>query len=167
MKQVSHLITLSVLSAALFLQGCNSVKKSLGIDREPPDPFSVTPSLQPLDMPPDFYTLPTPNPGAPRPQDERAMGAEREKFLGAGQVKPTSSIGQKALLEMAGAEEGQDQLARELNNESRIESAKGKPVLEQLGIKKAKNKDVINPYEEAVDLQEKGIPQNRPIVTEE
>jgi hypothetical protein len=164
-KQVSRLITLSLLSATIFLQGCNSVKKTLGIERDAPDPFSVTPSLQPLDMPPDFYALPTPNPGSPRPQDVKAMGAKKEKVLGANQAQPASSPGQQALLDLAGAEEGQDKLARELDNESRIESAKGKPVLEQLGIKKAKH-NVLNPYEESIELQKKGIPQNRPVVAE-
>ncbi len=167
MKQVSHLITLSLVSGCLLLQGCNSVKKSLGIERDPPDEFSVTPSNQPLDMPPDFFCLPVPKPGMPRPQDVKGLHSTKEQFLGPSKTGASElTPGQKAVLEMAGVEEGQDTIAYELDKESRIESAKGKPVLEQLGIKKAKSKDVINPYEESLDLQKQGIPQSRPIPTE-
>lgn len=156
----SHLIATSLLIGCFTLQGCGSVKKSLGIDRDPPDEFAVTPSIQPLDMPPDFFVLPEPCPGAPRPQDLAAINARNEKFLGSAQGQNELTPGQEALLEMAGVEEGQEIIADELDRESNIERAKGKPILESLGIKKTKKGDVINPHEEAIKLQEQGIPQN-------
>lgn len=162
MIQRSHLIATSLLIGCFTLQGCGSVKKSLGIDRDPPDEFAVTPSIQPLDMPPDFFILPEPCPGAPRPQDLAATNARNEKFLGSKQGNNKLTPGQAALLEMAGAEENQDKIAAELDRESNIEHAKGKPILESLGIKKKKS-DVINPHEEAIKLQEQGIPQNQTI----
>lgn len=160
--QHSRLITLCFLSAILFLHGCHSVKKTLGIERDPPDEFAVTPSNQPLDMPPDFFTLPEPNPGKPRPQDEREAQARNAKLLGANPTEGSLSPGQKALLEMAGTEEGQDQIRGEIDKESRIESTKGKPVLQRLGLQKEKAVgEVINPYEEALELEQKGISQNQ------
>jgi hypothetical protein len=160
--QRSHLIATSLLVGCFALQGCGSVKKTLGIDRDAPDEFAVTPSIQPLDMPPDFFVLPQPNPGAPRPQDIAATNARSEQFLGAQQDEEALSPGQEALLEMAGAEENQDKIAAELDKESNIERAKGKPILESLGIKKKKG-DVINAHEESIRLQEQGIPQNKTV----
>lgn len=162
MIQRSHLIATSLLVGCFALQGCGSVKKTLGIDRDAPDEFAVTPSIQPLDMPPDFFVLPTPCPGAPRPQDVAAINARNEQFLGAQQGKEALSPGQEALLEMAGVQENQDKIAAELDRESNIERAKGKPILESLGIKKKKG-DVINPHDEAIKLQEQGIPQNQTV----
>lgn len=142
-----------------MLQGCNSVKKTLGIDRDAPDEFSVSPSSQPLDMPPDFFTLPKPVPGQPRPQDVKNREASKEKIIGSNQSK-TLSPGQKTILEMAGATGDQDHIRHEVDKESRIEKAKGQPVLEQLGIRKPNSKDeVINPHVEAIELQNKGIQQ--------
>jgi len=156
-----HLVVISLLSGCVLLPGCGSVKKSLGIERDPPDEFAVSPSTQPLDMPPDFFVLPAPEPGTPRPQDVRENNTKKEKILGLRSNKGILTPGQKALLDMAGAEEGQDQVRRQIDEESHIEKAKGKPLLEKLGIKKKSKTDVINPYEETVDLQKKGIPQNQ------
>lgn len=157
----SRLLVVSFVSAAMVLQGCSSVKKSLGIDRDAPDEFCVNPSSQPLDMPPDFFTLPNPEPGKPRPQEVKDMEAKKEKFVGTNTKQQSLSPGQKTILEMAGAEPGKDNIRPEIDNASRIEKAKGKPVLEQLGIKKTDSYEVINPLDEAADLQKKGIPQTQ------
>jgi hypothetical protein len=160
MSSRSRLVTIVLLSGCFFLHGCGSVKKTLGIERDPPDEFSVDPSIQPLDMPPDFFSLPMPAPGAPRPQDVKEMAAKKEKLLGSapGRGEGTASPAQKALLEMAGAEGEQDDIRRQVDEESHIESAKDKPWLEQLGIKKTTLPgEVINPTEETIKLQGQGI----------
>lgn len=155
-QRSSLLIILCILCACL--QGCYSVKKTLGIEREAPDEFAVTPSHQPLDMPPDFRVLPTPKPGSPRPQDVKEMQEKQKKVFGS----PTEegaprTPGQKALIEMAGADEVSGDIRREIDEESRIERARGKPVLEALGVRRSKE-PIINPSEEAIKLQEQGIP---------
>lgn len=158
MTQRLHFVTITLLSGCFLLSGCQNVKKTLGIDRDPPDEFSVNPSIQPLDMPPDFSTLPTPQPGAPRPQDVRELNAKKEKILGSKSSSSSASPGQKALLDLAGAQEGHDKVREEIDAESNIARAKGKPVLEQLGIRKAKPEgDVVNPYEESINLENQGI----------
>lgn len=160
MSSRSRLVTIALLSGCFFLHGCGSVKKTLGIERDPPDEFSVDPSIQSLDMPPDFFSLPMPEPGAPRPQDAREMAAKKEKLLGAAPRagEGTASPAQKALLEMAGAEKEQDDIRRKVDEESHIENAKGKPWLEQLGIKNTTpSGEVINPREETIELQKRGI----------
>jgi|GEM_PF-6629320 len=152
----TRLVTLGLVSSCLLLHGCQSVKRTLGMEREAPDEFAVTPCSQPLDMPPDFFVLPVPRPGALPPQEVKAMQEKREKLMGAGSVKGTSSAGQQALLKMAGTEEGQAQVRGQIDEDSRIESLNGNPLLKTLGIKQQKG-DVVNPAEEAAALQEKGI----------
>lgn len=161
MIQRSPLIALSLLVACLALQGCNSVKKTLGIDRDPPNEYAVTPSAQPLEMPPDFNCLPIPMPGIERPQDRAAREAQDKKFLGSSEVKESSSPGQAALLDMCGIQENQDHIRSEIDTEARIEDKKAKPIVETLGIKKTTPKgDALNPYDESLELQKQGIPPN-------
>ena len=157
----TRLITLGLVSSCVLLHGCQSVKRTLGMEREAPDEFAVTPGCQPLDMPPDFFVLPVPRPGALPPQEVKAMQAKREKLLGKGAPKGTSSPGQKALLQMAGTAEGQDTVRQEVDKESRIESLGDNPLLKTLGISQQKKGDPVNPIEEAAELEKKGIPRSQ------
>lgn len=154
----SYRMTLVLLSAALVLQGCSSVKKTLGIDRDPPKEYTVTPSLQPLEMPPDFACLPTPMPGVERPQDRIAREEQEKKLLGAPRRKEALSPGQKALLNMSGAQPNQDHIRSKVDTEARMGVKKDKPIIETLGLKKSKPEgEAVNPYEEAAELKKKGV----------
>lgn len=169
MTQSFRLPLIALLSGCCLLQACGSVKKTLGIDRDPPDEFAVTPSEQPLDMPPDFFTLPTPDPGAPRPQDVKALEEKRAQVLGVKPQKGSGSEGEQTILQMSGTEEVQKEskdVRRAIDEESRIEHAKsGTSVLETLGVKKKKPAgDVIDPYKEAAELEQQGISQNPNVV---
>lgn len=166
----SRFALIALLSSCCLLQACGSVKKTLGIDRAPPDEFAVTPTMQPLDVPPEFFVvpqsdlvLPQPDPGAPRPQDIKALEEKRNQVLGIKPQNHKASKGEQNILQQAGAEPGQKELRKEIDEESRIEEAKGgHSVLQSLGIKKKQLPgEVVNPYEEAAELQKKGIPQNQ------
>lgn len=159
MIQRSHAIALSLLCASFVLQGCQSVKKTLGIDRDPPKEFAVTPSVQPLEMPPDFSCLPTPMPGVERPQDRIARQQQEEKFLGSTGNKKTLSAGQTALRTMCGIQANQEDIRPIIDTEARREDKKDTTIIEKLGIKKRKKGEVLNPHEEAAELQKQGIPQ--------
>ncbi len=152
----TRLITISLVSSCVLLHGCQSVKRTLGMERAAPDEFAVEPCSQPLDMPPDFFVLPVPRPGTLPPQEVKAMQAKREKLLGGRAAQGTLSPGQKALLNKAGTEEGQAKVRSQIDEESRIESLNGNPLLKTLGIKQPKG-EAVNPAEEAAALQEKGI----------
>jgi len=156
----TRLIALGLISSCIVLHGCQSVKKTLGMEREAPDEFAVTPCTQPLDMPPDFFALPVPRPGALPPQEVKAMQTKREKLLGVGAVKGTLSPGQEALLQMAGTDKRQAQVRGQIDEESHIESLNGNPLLKTLGIKQ-QNGDTVNPVEEAAELQKKGISRSQ------
>ncbi len=161
MSQFNRLVTLSLLSACFWLQGCTSVKKTLGIDRDPPDEFSVMPCSQPLDMPPDFFVLPKPQPGIPRPQDVKAMESKRKELFGGQTKSGVVSPGQAVLLDMAGASNNPEDIRRTIDDEHRKEASKKNPVLETLGIK---SKDtIIDPYEEKKNLEEKKNSQKQTI----
>lgn len=159
MSQFNRLVTLSLLSMCFWLQGCTSVKKTLGIERDPPDEFAVMPCTQPLDMPPDFFVLPEPRPGTPRPQDVKTMEAKRKELFGV-QAKPGAvSPGQTVLLEMAGAPNNQADIRTTIDAEDHRDASKENPILKTLGIKRPRG-DIIDPQEEAKELKKKGISQN-------
>ncbi len=94
---------------ALALSGCSDVRRSIGLDRQSPDEFSVV-SRAPLSMPPDL-SLPRPRPGAARPQDATPTAlAAASVFGGAsrGVAVAGKTPGEAALVAQAGAKSGVD-----------------------------------------------------------
>ncbi len=70
---------LTALAAAPLI-GCGAdTARNLGLTRDAPDEFQVM-TRAPLSMPPDMTTLPTPRPGAARPQ-ERSTRDQAEALL--------------------------------------------------------------------------------------
>ncbi|MEB3701692.1 DUF3035 domain-containing protein [Candidatus Bealeia paramacronuclearis] len=148
----------ALLVLGMILEGCSGVKRTLGLDRHSPDEFAVTPSEAPLDMPPDFRVLPTPQPGAARPQDMSTSEKVLKGLTGkAAPRTPGMSQGESALLNMAGAAPGQDSIRTEIDTESRIEDM-DETLLERLRVKEKKRGSALKAYEEAEELQKKGIP---------
>lgn len=108
-----------MLVAPLLLAGCSggSVQRALGMGKRSPDEFAVV-SRAPLIVPPDFDLRP-PRPGEPRPQVGTAGDQARAQLLEqsasststslaaagspASPAAPTTSAGQQALLQEAGA----------------------------------------------------------------
>jgi hypothetical protein len=92
----------------LALGGCSSgTLQTLGLQRDPPDEFEVT--TQPvLAMPPDLNTaaaaLPSPTPGAPRPQDVAVPQQAEDAMLGGAALEggTPSTIGDQSFLQQAG-----------------------------------------------------------------
>ncbi|CAO3419878.1 DUF3035 domain-containing protein [Azospirillum endophyticum] len=98
--------------AALTLAGCSDVRRSIGLDRQSPDEFSVV-SRAPLTLPPSMQDLPKPRPGAPRPQDstptQMAAGAVfGGGARGAAKAAAGSTAGEKSLIAQASARDGID-----------------------------------------------------------
>jgi len=90
---------------ALALAGCSDgMKKTLGLEADPPDAFDVG-TQAPLSLPPELGTLPPPSPGEPRPQEQDAAQAGLEAISPASAITPAGtadSSGQQALLDQAG-----------------------------------------------------------------
>ena len=89
---------LALLLAAPLLAGCgDGWRKTLGLKQTAPDEFKVA-EREPLTMPPSLSELPTPRPGAGRPQaTSPRMQAQQALFAGAtsgqGTVAATASGG--------------------------------------------------------------------------
>lgn len=111
-------------TAALALAACGpNTTRSLGLVRDAPDEFQVT-TRAPLSMPPDMTTLPSPRPGAPRPQ-ERSARNQAEALLVPGlslddprrAPNQRSTVGETALLQRAGPD-APDDIRRRVDEES-------------------------------------------------
>jgi hypothetical protein len=104
----SRLPLLVVLSAPLWLAACGSdTARTFGFTRDAPDEFQVT-TRAPLSMPPSLGTLPTPRPGAQRPQ-EISVREQAEATLAPGALlggrnarSGATSSGEQALLAATG-----------------------------------------------------------------
>jgi len=160
MRHFKRFANLGLLTGCLILQGCHSLKTTLGIERQPPDEFAVLPNSQPLDMPPDFRELPLPRPGTPRPQEVKALQHKKQQSFGGNVLSGgQSSAGQEALLKLGGVETKQEDIRSTIDEEHHKQ--KGKNVLrETLGLTESK-KDVLEPTEELENLKEQEIPSGR------
>ncbi len=86
------------LPLLLALGACGGdTSRTLGFTRDPPDEFQVT-TRAPLSVPPRLGELPTPTPGAPRPQDSRAAST----ILAPGVAAAQPSAAERALVARAG-----------------------------------------------------------------
>ena len=86
------------LPLLLALGACGGdTSRTLGFTRAPPDEFQVT-TRAPLSVPPRLGDLPTPTPGAARPQDSRSAAA----ILAPGVAAAQPSAAERALVARAG-----------------------------------------------------------------
>lgn len=107
----TRLPLLGLALAALTLAGCSDVRRSIGLDRQSPDEFSVV-SRAPLTLPPSLQDLPKPRPGAARPQDstptQMAAGAVFGGASRGAKAAAGSTAGEKSLVAQAAARDGID-----------------------------------------------------------
>jgi hypothetical protein len=104
---------------ALGVSGCSDVRKSMGLDRSPPDEFAVL-SRAPLSMPPDFSLRP-PQPGAARPQEPAMRDEARAVVLRKGNRINGSggiSAAEAALLEQAGGRMAEPDIRQRVDAET-------------------------------------------------
>jgi Protein of unknown function (DUF3035) len=111
--------------ALLATTGCGGdTARTFGFTRDAPDEFQVT-TRAPLSMPPSLGNLPTPRPGATRPQ-EMTVRQQAEATLVPGAVlggapaaasASRQTVGESALLSQAGRPVGDD-IRRRVDEES-------------------------------------------------
>ncbi len=127
------LLLSALIAPVLCLSACGEhTKKELGLIRTAPDEFAVL-KRAPLEMPPD-YTLPPPQPGAPRPQ-EAAPEKEAEKVVFGGEAltnKRTPDSAEAALLRQAGADNVDPAIRQTVDKETGVLAPRQKPVAEKL-----------------------------------
>ena len=104
----------------LALSACDSTKRALGYEKQPPDEFQVV-SRAPLSMPPDFSLRP-PQPGATRPQEGTTRDQARQIVTGQRSVTPIATDGRDsgdvALLKRVGADSIQPNIRVLVNKEN-------------------------------------------------
>lgn len=127
MKRTAYLgTTLALL--VMGLGGCSDTRKALGIDKAPPDEFSVV-AGSPLTMPPDFNLRPPRSP-SDKPPSETAAQAGRQTVFRAASAQPTQaaalkagsnsglSVGEQALIAKAGASATDPSIRQQVDKET-------------------------------------------------
>jgi hypothetical protein len=110
------------LAALLLLAACGQdTARTLGFTRDAPDEFQVV-TRAPLSMPPSLGDLPTPRPGASRPQELSARDAAQSALvpgtvLNAPERSGPRTRGEEALLGRAG--EATPDVRRRVDEEAR------------------------------------------------
>lgn len=159
---MKHLNFAFLMAGLILTSGCQDVRSKLGLEHESPDEYAVTPSHQPLEMPPDFFNLPS-------PQSESSKIKENQTSIisyTSATTTPISSdisAGQKEILEKTGATQNEKGLRQQLDDEANLENVRGQGLLERFNIveKKPLKGDLLNPHEEADQLKKKGLPDPR------
>ncbi len=118
--------------AFLTLTGCAVAKEELGMTRHSPDEFAII-KRAPLDIPEGRYTLPKPQPGAQRPQEQPAVEQARETVLGAPKAKNTqTSTAENILLKKTNAQTTNPDIRATVNQETRSLENHERPVIDRL-----------------------------------
>lgn len=148
-------ILLTAIALPLVLGACSNVKKTLGMERNTPDEFSVV-ERAPLTVPPNFDLMP-PQPGAPSPQEGSTAATAQDLILGSQQAAPAASTGSAA----------EGALVSQANrNASAPVKATGtdSSVAEKLGLETDKG-TALNASEEAQRLKQQNINTSMPPVS--
>ena len=107
---------MTVSALALSLGACSGFKEAVGATKQSPDEFAIQ-TRAPLAVPPDF-SLRTPQPGAPRPQDADISTRAQQTLLGNTPARPATE-GENALLAQAGTDKANPKIRNELMTEQR------------------------------------------------
>lgn len=131
MKNKTSLMCMTLAAATLALSGCSDVREQLGLEKDSPDEFAVI-KRAPLEMPANM-TLPPPNPGTPRPQEDPTIKQAKEAVLGnEPRSAQSASASEATLLQQAGANQAQSNIRATVNQETKKLHDRNKPVAEKL-----------------------------------
>jgi len=167
--RLSLILLLGISTVAI--SACESTREQFDFSKKAPDEFAVT-TRAPLEIPPSLDVIPTPRPGAPRPQEMATNTQAKQTLFGAEtsiiETDGSISAGENVLLEKTGAfnanndirdtiDQETDRLAEE--NVSTFDKIRGK-----LGDKTDVPASVIDPAKEVERLranQAAGVPINQ------
>jgi hypothetical protein len=123
---------------ALVLSGCSGARQTFGLDRKPPDEFSVV-TRAPLAVPPEYQLRP-PQPGAPRPQESdvrqqaasTVFGSSPQTRQQASASSPAVTTGESAFLAQAGATQVQKGIRTTVNQDAAAAAAQDQHFIDSL-----------------------------------
>lgn len=145
-------------AALLALGACGSFQEELGLTKQPPDEFRVV-SRAPLSIPPN-YTLATPAPGTPRPQEGTPTDQARTAVFGTNQggsaLASGSDSGEQAFLNAAGADEADPQIRQVVDAETRSLNSESSSFIDALIFWQDEGQPgvVVDPAKEAQRIKE-------------
>jgi len=151
-------ITMALAGVALGTAGCDDFRRTLGIDKSPPDEFRIV-SRAPLSLPPDFALRP-PQPGAPRPQEQTQYDRARQAVIGQGAAQPAArgavaSPGEQAFLARTGAGQADPGIRDTVNREAGQPAETDDTLLERLMFgNSAPSGPLVDPSRESQRLRE-------------
>jgi hypothetical protein len=157
-------MTIALAGVTLATAGCDDVRRTLGIDKSPPDEFRIV-SRAPLSLPPDFALRP-PQPGAPRPQEQSQNQRARQAVIGGQQATPAAgrngaaggpavaSPGEQAFLARSGAAQADPSIRDTVNRESGQPSETDDTLLERLMFGRSNREQLVDPNRESQRLRE-------------
>jgi hypothetical protein len=162
---------------ALTTAGCEDVRRTLGIEKSPPDEFRIV-SRAPLSLPPDFALRP-PQPGAPRPQEQTQSNRARDAVIGRAAAQPNgrngtarpggaspggaspgaagpgaASPGEAAFLARSGAGQADPTIRDTVNRESGQPGESDDTLLERLMFGRSNREALVDPDRESQRLRE-------------
>lgn len=115
--------TAAAIAATIGLAGCSNASKTFGLTITPPNAYDVA-TEAPLSMPPELGTLPTPQRGAPRPQQISASRQAQDVLSPQSALANTDTSmgpGQQALLQEAGPTPPDD-IRAQVNQQANLQS---------------------------------------------
>ena len=144
-------ILLLALVLPVAIGACSNVKKTLGMERNQPDEFTVV-ERAPLTVPPNFDLLP-PRPGAPAMQDTNNKATAEGLILGTqtGNTVTVDSAAENDVLSQAGS------AARKPVPQVKDDSADQESVADKLGLSDPQQGTALDPSEEAARLNQQNI----------
>jgi hypothetical protein len=152
------IVTIAI--AAVSLGGCDSLRRAAGVDKSPPDEFSVI-SRAPLELPPD-YTLRPPRIGALRAQEVAPTDQARQTIFRAADKNATGAVatgnlsaGEAAILKQAGATSAPSDIRKTVNQETTRLSEPDRSFIDSLLFWKSEPVpgEIVDPQKEAQRLQ--------------
>jgi len=140
---------------ALPLAACEVTKEQFDFSKKPPDEFAVT-TRAPLEMPPNFDQLPSPRPGAPRPQELATDTQAKKAIFGDDAILQQADIpssGESVLLEKAGVDQADSNIRDVIDAETKELVKENTPTVDRILGKVGKKVDtpatVVDPIKEA------------------
>lgn len=129
---MKKLVIPALMATTLVLSACDRAKEQIGLTRRIPDEFAVV-KRAPLEIPADLSALPTPQPGAPRPQEQSPEVQARNALISGGEnvvITSTPTKGEEALLARVG--EADPAIRQKVNAEADTNAESSRPVVKRL-----------------------------------
>ncbi len=158
---MKNLGLLLMTASVLALASCGGIKKQFDFSKQAPDEFAVV-KRAPLEMPTDLSRLPTPQPGAPRPQEQATDKIARETVLGESSVEipreTSASQGESILLQRTGGASADISIRAQVDQETAKIADEQAPGIDKIrkmiGQKVESPAKVVDPVAEANRLKQ-------------